>query len=369
MPALSALSDDDLAAVDAAYGLGVRACRPLWAGTINSNFDLDTDSGRVFLRINEGKSREEVAYEAALLEHLAAAGVPSPLPLRTLGGGNRWADLGGRLLTLFPWVLGAHIDPAGPEQTRPLGRALAAMHLCHRNLNGLVISGVQTGEAFARQPLALTIGCENPTAVPRLALHFACDGASGAVEALEARGRGLVTLQLPTERRGILRPSRIAVSTRFPFGLFRAWSWLHLPLEAVVYPRSAGDQPPPATRGPDHAGLDLKQRGDEDFRGFRSYHPGDSPRHIAWKALARGSPLLVKDHAGASGTPIVFELDQVADRDLERRLSQLARWILDAEQRARAFGLRLPGNGIAPASGTRQRRRCLTALALFEQAH
>jgi uncharacterized protein (DUF58 family) len=166
----------------------------------------------------------------------------------------------------------------------------------------------------------------------------------------------------------VVRPSRVAVSTRFPFGLFRAWSWLHLPLEAIVYPRSAGDQSPPGTRGPDHAGLDLKQRGDEDFRGFRSYHPGDSPRHIAWKALARGSPLLVKDHAGASGTPIVFELDQVADRDLESRLSQIVRWILDAEQRARAFGLKLPGSGIAPASGTLQRRRCLTALALFDPA-
>jgi uncharacterized protein (DUF58 family) len=249
-----------------------------------------------------------------------------------------------------------------------VGMGLAAMHLCHRNLNGLVISGVQAGEAFAGEPLALTIGCENPTAVARLAVHFACDGADGSVELLEVRGRSLVTLQLPTHRRGVLRLSRMAISTRFPFGLFRAWSWLHVPLEAVVYPRASGDQHPPASHGPDHAGLDLLQRGDEDFRGFRSYHPGDSPRHIAWKALARGAPLLVKDHAGASGTPVVFELEQVADRDLERRLSQITRWILDAEQRARAFGLKLPGNGITPATGALQRRRCLTALALFDGA-
>jgi uncharacterized protein (DUF58 family) len=249
-----------------------------------------------------------------------------------------------------------------------VGIGLAAMHLCHRNLNGLVITGVQAGETFAGQPLVLTIGCENTTGIARLALLFDCDGARGGVDLLESRERGLVTLQLPTSGRGLLRPSRVSISTRFPFGLFRAWSWLHLPLEAVVYPRVAGDQQPPATRGPDHAGLDLQQRGDEDFRGFRSYHPGDSPRHIAWKALARGAPLLVKDHAGASGTPVVFELDQVADRDLERRLSQLARWILDADQRARTFGLKLPGHGIAPATGPLQRRRCLTALALFDEA-
>jgi uncharacterized protein (DUF58 family) len=249
-----------------------------------------------------------------------------------------------------------------------VGIGLAAMHLCHRNLNGLVISGVQAGEAFAGEPLALTIGCENPTAVARLAVHFSCEGADLSMEQLEVRGRSLVTLQLPTQHRGLLRLSRVVVSTRFPFGLFRAWSWLHLPLEAVVYPRATGEQRPPASHGPDHAGLDLLQRGDEDFRGFRSYHPGDSPRHIAWKALARGAPLLVKDHAGASGTPVVFELEQVADRDLERRLSQITRWILDAEQRARAFGLKLPGSAITPATGTVQRRRCLTALALFDGA-
>ena len=143
---------------------------------------------------------------------------------------------------------------------------------------------------------------------------------------------------------------------------------MHLPIEAVVYPRATGKQLPPASRGPDHAGLERLQRGDEDFRGFRSYHPGDSPRHIAWKAFARGAPLLVKDHAGASGAPVTFELDHVQDRDLEHRLSQIARWVLDAEHHARAFGLKLPGNGIAPATGALQRRRCLTALALFDPA-
>jgi uncharacterized protein (DUF58 family) len=163
-----------------------------------------------------------------------------------------------------------------------------------------------------------------------------------------------------------LRPERLLVSTRFPFGLFRAWSWFHLPLEAVVYPRAQGEQRPPPSRGPEHVGLEAQKRGEDDFRGFRSYHPGDSPRHIAWKALARGAPLLVKEHAGASGAPLLFELDQVQARDLERRLSQIARWIVDAEHQARAFGLNLPGLHLAPATGAAQRRRCLTALALFD---
>jgi len=246
------------------------------------------------------------------------------------------------------------------------GVGLVAMHHCHRNLSGIVISGVQTGEAFAGDRLALTVGFENRTAVARHGLQVECDAEQGGLETLEARGRGLATVQLPTTTRGVLRPERLLLSTRFPFGLFRAWSWFYLPVDAVVYPRAVGKQRPPASSGPDHAGLDLKQRGDEDFRGFRSYHPGDSPRHIAWKAIARGAPLLVKEHAGASGTPIVFELEQVEARALERRLSQVARWIVDAEHQARAFGLKLPGARFAPATGALQRRRCLTALALFD---
>jgi uncharacterized protein (DUF58 family) len=273
-------------------------------------------------------------------------------------------------LTVFVMLLGAmnYNSSLGLALTFLLtGLGLVAMHHCHRNLRGLVISGVQAGEAFAGDRLALTVGCENPTAVSRHGLQFECDTESAGLETLAARGRALATIQLPTATRGVLRPERLLVSTRFPFGLFRAWSWFHLPLEAIVYPRAQGQQRPPASIGPDHAGLEAQRRGEDDFRGFRSYHPGDSPRHIAWKALARGAPLLVKEHAGASGAPLMFELEQVEVRDLERRLSQIARWIVDAEVQARAFGLSLPGSRLAPATGAAQRRRCLTALAQFRQ--
>jgi len=272
-------------------------------------------------------------------------------------------------LTVFTMLVGSmnYNNSLGLALTFLLtGVGLVAMHHCHRNLQGIVISGVQASEVFAGDRLALTVGCENPTAVPRHGLQFQCDAESAGLDILEARGRGLATIHLPTTTRGVLRPERLLVNTRFPFGLFRAWSWFYLPLEAVVYPRAHGSQRPPASIGPDHAGLEAQRRGEDDFRGFRSYHPGDSPKHIAWKALARGAPLLVKEHAGASGAPLMFELEQVEGSDLERRLSQIARWIVDAEHQARAFGLSLPGAHLAPATGAAQRRRCLTALALCD---
>ena len=70
----------------------------------------------------------------------------------------------------------------------------------------------------------------------------------------------------------------------------------------IVYPKpdpAAG--PPPADAGAD-SGEGVPIPGDDDFHHLRAYRPGDPPRQIAWKALAREGDLLTKDfQATASG--------------------------------------------------------------------
>jgi uncharacterized protein (DUF58 family) len=107
-------------------------------------------------------------------------------------------------------------------------------------------------------------------------------------------------------------------------------------------------------------------RGEEDFAGLKDYHPGDPPRHIAWKALAHSGELLVKEFAGAAEVTPWFDLERTPGQDLEARLEVLTRWILDASGRGQAFGLRLPGTEIAPEPGHAHRQRCLAVLAEFE---
>jgi uncharacterized protein (DUF58 family) len=108
-------------------------------------------------------------------------------------------------------------------------------------------------------------------------------------------------------------------------------------------------------------------RGDEDFAGLRTFHPGDSPRRIAWKAYARGQGLHVKLYSGTAVTSHLFDWDTMTGLGTEERLSQLARWIEDAYAAGRAFGLRLPGQEVPPNVGLAHRQRCLTLLALFDQ--
>ena len=108
-------------------------------------------------------------------------------------------------------------------------------------------------------------------------------------------------------------------------------------------------------------------RGQEDFAGLRQYHRGDSPRHIAWKVAARDQGLLTKQFAGRADAELWLDWDLLpSGLGVEERLSQLARWVLDAHAAGLSFGLRLPGKTVPMATGEIQREHCLEALALFE---
>jgi len=75
------LSADDVRGILAAFSIaGYRAHQPIAVGTINTNLRVDTVAGALFLRINEGKSEDDVRREAEIVAHAAARGVPTPVP-------------------------------------------------------------------------------------------------------------------------------------------------------------------------------------------------------------------------------------------------------------------------------------------------
>jgi uncharacterized protein (DUF58 family) len=169
---------------------------------------------------------------------------------------------------------------------------------------------------------------------------------------------------VPAPRRGWLRPGRFALLTRFPTGLFRAWSWLAPDWSTLVYPRPEGGAVP----GPDAFVANERGgqfgEGDEDFRGLRRYQAGDPPRHLAWRLLARGQELHTKQFAGEAPSRVWLDWDALAGMDGEARIARLTRWVLDAERAGRVYGLRLPDAEIPPGQGAEHRHRCLQALAL-----
>ena len=243
------------------------------------------------------------------------------------------------------------------------GVALVAMHRAHRNLLGVELLQILPIGAFAGEPAGLQCVLRNPAKFMRYSFELSRGTRERALVDLEPQASASALLPIPTERRGVLRIERLRIATRFPFGIFEAWTYVHRVLEVEVYPRALGARPPPPAPGGDALERSVLAAGDEEWLGLRAFRDGDSPRQVDWKAYARGAPLLVKEYGALRGRPRVFDFAALSGLDTEARLSQLCRWILDAEARGNAYGLKLPHAEIPSGRGRQHRERCLSALA------
>ena len=247
-----------------------------------------------------------------------------------------------------------------------IGMGFVAMHQCQRNLVGLELTFAGADAVFAGQAMRYRIAVTNNARNARYGIRLYAPDTSSDIHDLQAGESKIFILPVPTERRGRLALERFGVRTLFPFELFRSWAWLHMDISGLVYPAPAAHapQPPPTMSARGHRQHDA--RGEEDFAGLRKYHEGDSPRHVAWKAFARSGQLLSKQFAGADTSSQWFDFDEIEAADIERRLSILTRWIVDADRKLEDYGLRVPGAEFPPAHGDAHRRRCLEALAMFD---
>ena len=246
--------------------------------------------------------------------------------------------------------------------------ALTAMHYSHRNLAAIRIRFAGADAVFAGQTARFRVSLENNAAIPRYELTIGNEHDTGGAQRIAPNDRAVFEVTMPAERRGYVKLEHFEVATRHPFGLFRAWSNLHMDLRCIVYPRPSERGLPPPLVDVETGGAQDSARGDEEFAGLRSFQPSDSPRRIAWKAYAREQGLQVKVYAGTAVTSHLLDWESLQGQATEVRLSQLCRWVEDAHLAGHAYGLKLPGTTIAANVGPAHRERCLTALALFEHA-
>jgi len=245
------------------------------------------------------------------------------------------------------------------------GVVLVAMHACHRNLLQLRLDRLDIGPAFAGSQAVVRLSLGEDGGLPRPDIEVDGNGITPSACDLPARDRQSLDLLLATPRRGLMPLDRVRVATRYPFGLFRAWTWLHLPLSVMVYPAPLGSLPLPGAPGMQQGAPRHGPDADE-WTGLRPFRTGDSPRHVAWTAYARGLPLMVKEYSATGGGERLFEFTALGRLQTEQRLSQLARWIVDAEAAGERYALHLPGTRIEAGHGQAHRHRCLMALALHD---
>jgi uncharacterized protein (DUF58 family) len=244
------------------------------------------------------------------------------------------------------------------------GFGMIAMHLTHRNLVGVTIRAIASVDAFVGEHARLLVTLENSADTARLGLDCEVAGSARVAVDVPARGAARADVPLALERRGRRVVDRVQLSTAFPFGLFRAWTYAHVQASAIAWPLPRGRrEAPPETASGGNATV-VHRAGDEEWAGLREFRTGDSPRQVAWAAYARGRGLLVKTYQSPAAHQRMFDL-AVVPGDIEQRLEQLSAWVVAAHARGERYGLRLGERTLPPGTGNEHRARCLDSLALY----
>lgn len=175
-----------------------------------------------------------------------------------------------------------------------------------------------------------------------------------------------VSIPLSVPKRGIYAPGRLLLESRFPLGLLRCWTWLKWDTHIVVYPEPMAHELPKGFAVDELGDGDHPVSGGDDFNALNPYKPGDSLKHIAWKAFARDKGLMTKEFNQNLSREIWMDYSQMQDLDREARLSVLCYWALQFHIENENYGLKLPGLSIEPSCGDNHRAEVLNALAVFE---
>ena len=246
------------------------------------------------------------------------------------------------------------------------GAGLVGMVHTARNLARIAVSTGRAAPVFAGESAQLRLYLDGraPFDRPAILVRHVTSGAQLVLD-IPAGGIAEAVLAVPAARRGWLAFGRVMLETRFPLGLFRAWSYVEPDARCLVYPRPERS-PLPAPSADTLAGnRRALAAGNEDFASLRAYQRSDSPRHVAWKAYARSDDLLTKQFSGEAASELWLDWNLLPSAlNVEQRLSRLAGWVLAAEKSGAYYGLRLPGTEIEPARGEAHAATCLQALAL-----
>ncbi|MBI1276736.1 MAG: DUF58 domain-containing protein [Anaerolineaceae bacterium] len=112
------------------------------------------------------------------------------------------------------------------------------------------------------------------------------------------------------DRRGLYTFPSLNAESRAPFGFFRRNGQLNIPTRTLVYPEIRPlkrlellDRQLTAQVARPRAGVGY------EVMGVRPYRPGDSPRHIHWRSVARTGTLISKEFADEAQPGLTLVLD------------------------------------------------------------
>lgn len=237
------------------------------------------------------------------------------------------------------------------------------------NITGVTPRVESAKPTFAGDDVSLPVEITNSSRATRYGIEVVlpdADKTRGRLDCIPRESADRLAFRFPARHRGEHKIGMLDLTSCYPLGFVRASRRFVSNQTYLVYPKPSGNPQLPTSR-PRFADSWV-QRGvghGDDFAGVRPYVRGESQRHIDWKAVARGQPLMTKQFVAEARGAVSLDFSELPFDDVEERLSQLALWVIEAERARQPYGVRLPGIEISPALGQMHFHRCLRALSLF----
>lgn len=270
------------------------------------------------------------------------------------------------LLALAIYLLGTNYENNLVQLVSFLMLSMLFSAILHsfRNLSGLVVQALPTADGRVGESAGFAVKLSGSGR--RCALRLQFPGQT-PLRASMCDKPLMVEVPFLAEQRGRLKPGRICISSHYPLGLVRSWTYLDLNQATVIYPKPvtchyqlqgtplSEDQGEPASEQP----------GQDQFSHLKAYRVGESLRQVAWKQVAQGRGMVSKSFEREQTPDNWLGLASVDGTDLEMRLSQLAYAVETLGGAGQVFGLVLGGMQIPPGQGREHVRSCLRSLALY----
>ena len=232
----------------------------------------------------------------------------------------------------------------------------------HFNLDGLRLKRLMIEDQFQGLPASWRLFTHETRRRDRRKVWLKWDG-KGPEGELRATGQlGEWSGDWRFAQRGRWQQQYVVLRSRYPLGLFEAWSYHRLSVDAWVYPAlCAGDVPTfgkPSEMGDQR--LVAATSGDEPGE-LRPYGLGDTPSRIAWKTLAKGLPPYTKTFLESSAEQTYFVWPWGSGDETAR--SRLAFQLNEQCLNQRPWELVVHQRVFAPRLAKFQRQAALRALA------
>lgn len=234
--------------------------------------------------------------------------------------------------------------------------------IAYRNMSGLKIDSIDCEPVFCGENAHFRIHVSNQDQRQRFAIQAGFGPAQDCKD-FKLNSTESFHLQQATLTRGWFGMPSFRLETRFPLGLFKAWSWIFPLSRCLVYPSPAKNAPALPKSGYGHAGRAIKGDGDQ-LHGLRKYQPGDSKQRVAWRASARHDELYSLEMEKPREEACELDWELLQGTDVETRLSILTAWVIAADHKQLSYSLKLPTVSIASGNGVNHRAACLELLAL-----